>query len=141
MSDVGKAIYLACSALLFIFAATASIYLYTTLNTYLDDAIFLTNVYDRAEGQKELDVGEERKVEKRKIGASEVLITITNMEQMHINAVVVKVNNTTINFSAADDGEKEIAAKIKKLGTITSKNFSYSYSSETKTVTYTGWYI
>lgn len=138
MSDVGKAIYLACSALLFIFAATASIYLYTTLNTYLDDAIFLTNVYDRAEGQKELDVGEERKVEKRKIGASEVLITITNMEQMHINAVVVKVNNTTVNFSAADDGEKEIAAKIKKLGTITSKNFSYSYSSETKTVTYTG---
>lgn len=138
MSDFGKAIYMACSALLFIFAATASIYLYTTLNTYLDKAIFLTNVYDRAEGQKELDVGEERKAEARKIGASEVLITITNMEQMHINAVVVKVNNATVNF-ALDDTEGKIAEKIDKLGdNITSKNFSYSYSSETKTVTYTG---
>lgn len=138
MSDLGKAIYMACSALLFIFAATASIYLYTTLNTYLDEAIFLTNVYDRAEGQKELDVGEERKAEARKIGASEVLITITNMEQMHINAVVVKVNNTTVNF-VLDDSEKTITHKINELGdVITSKNFSYSYSSETKTVTYTG---
>ncbi len=137
MSDVGKAIYLACSALLFIFAATASIYLYTTLNTYLDDAIFLTNVYDRAEGQKELNVGEERKVEKRKIGASEVLITITNMEQMHINAVEVKVNSTIGRFSK-EDSKEEIADKIDKLGDISSKKFSYSYSSETKTVTYTG---
>lgn len=138
MSDVGKAIYLACSALLFIFAATASIYLYTTLNTYLDDAIFLTNVYDRAEGQKELNVGEERKAEKRKIGASEVLITITNMEQMHIDSVVVKVNSTAVKFSTKDDNDEEIADKIDKLGDISSKNFSYSYSSETKTVTYTG---
>ena len=134
----GKAIYLACSALLFIFAATASIYLYTTLNTYLDDAIFLTNVYDRAEGQKELNVGEERKAEKRKIGASEVLITITNMEQMHIDSVVVKVNSTAVKFSTKDDNDEEIADKIDKLGDISSKNFSYSYSSETKTVTYTG---
>lgn len=140
MSDLGKAIYMACSALLFIFAATASIYLYTTLNTYLDEAIFLTNVYDRAEGQKELPAGEKREVAKRKIGASEVLITITNMEQMHINAVVVKVNNTTVNFSVLDDSEEEITGKINKLvkENITSKNFSYSYSSETKTVTYTG---
>lgn len=140
MSDLGKAIYMACSALLFIFAATASIYLYTTLNTYLDEAIFLTNVYDRAEGQKELAAGEKREVEKRKIGASEVLITITNMEQLHINAVVVKVNNTTVNFSALDDSEEEITGKINKLvkENIASKNFSYSYSSETKTVTYTG---
>lgn len=137
MSDVGKAIYMACGAFLFIFAATASIYLYTTLNTYLDDAIFLTNVYDRAEGQKELDVGEERKVEKRKIGASEVLITITNMEQMHINAVEVKVNSTIGRFGK-EDSKEEIADKIDKLGDISSKNFSYSYSSETKTVTYTG---
>lgn len=140
MSDVGKAIYMACGAFLFIFAATASIYLYTTLNTYLDDAIFLTNVYDRAEGQKELNVGEERKAEKRKIGASEVLITITNMEQMHIDSVIVKVkaNSTAVKFSAKDDNDEEIAKKIKKLGDISSKNFSYSYSSETKTVTYTG---
>ncbi len=137
MSDVGKAIYMACGAFLFIFAATASIYLYTTLNTYLDDAIFLTNVYDRAEGQKELEVGEERKVESRKIGASEVLITITNMEQMHINAVEVKVNITTGRFSK-EDSKEEIVDKIDKLGDISSKNFSYSYSSETKTVTYTG---
>lgn len=137
MSDVGKAIYMACGAFLFIFAATASIYLYTTLNTYLDDAIFLTNVYDRAEGQKELNVGEERKVEKRKIGASEVLITITNMEQMHINAVEVKVNSTIGRFSK-EDSKEEIADKIDKLGDISSKKFSYSYSSETKTVTYTG---
>ncbi len=140
MSDLGKAIYMACSALLFIFAATASIYLYTTLNTYLDEAIFLTNVYDRAEEQKELPAGEKREVAKRKIGASEVLITITNMEQMHINAVVVKVNNTTVNFSVLDDSEEEITGKINKLvkENIASKNFSYSYSSETKTVTYTG---
>lgn len=137
MSDVGKAIYMACGAFLFIFAATASIYLYTTLNTYLDDAIFLTNVYDRAEGQKELEVGEERKVESRKIGASEVLITITNMEQMHINAVEVKVNSTIGRFSK-EDSKEEIADKIDKLGDISSKKFSYSYSSETKTVTYTG---
>ena len=137
MSDVGKAIYMACGAFLFIFAATASIYLYTTLSTYLDDAIFLTNVYDRAEGQKELAVGEERKVEKRKIGASEVLITVTNMEQMHINAVEVKVNSTTGRFSK-EDYKEEIVDKIDKLGDISSKNFSYSYSSETKTVTYTG---
>ena len=136
MSDVGKAIYMACGAFLFIFAATASIYLYTTLNTYIDDAIFLTNVYDRAEGQKELNVGEERKVEKRKIGASEVLITITNMEQMHINAVEVKVNSTIGRFSK-EDSKEEIADKIDKLGDISSKKFSYSYSSETKTVTYT----
>ena len=137
MSDVGKAIYMACGAFLFIFAATASIYLYTTLSTYLDDAIFLTNVYDRDEGQKELAVGEERKVEKRKIGASEVLITVTNMEQMHINAVEVKVNSTTGRFSK-EDSKEEIVDKIDKLGDISSKNFSYSYSSETKTVTYTG---
>lgn len=133
MSDLGKAIYMACSALLFIFAATASIYLYTTLNTYLDEAIFLTNVYDRAEGQKELAAGEKREVEKRKIGASEVLITITNMEQMHVKTVIV--NGTTF---SVNDTEEDIANNIRNLGNITSKNFSYSYSSETKTVTYTG---
>lgn len=133
MSDLGKAIYMACSALLFIFAATASIYLYTTLNTYLDEAIFLTNVYDRAEGQKELAAGEKREVEKRKISASEVLITITNMEQMHVETVIV--NGTTF---SVNDTEEDIANNIRNLGNITSKNFSYSYSSETKTVTYTG---
>ena len=65
------------------------------------------------------------------------------MEQMHIDSVIVKVkaNSTAVKFSAKDDNDEEIAEKIKKLGDISSKNFSYSYSSETKTVTYTGWYI
>lgn len=137
MSDIGKAIYLACSALLFIFAATASIYLYTTLNAYLDEGISLTNVYERVEGQEELDVGEERKVEKRKIGASEILITITNMEQMHVTEVRVNVGEEKYEFKSTDDKEK-IERNLKKmctLGNISSKNFSYSYSSGT--VTYT----
>lgn len=138
MSDIGKAVYLACSALLFIFAATASIYLYTTLNAYLDEGISLSNVYNRAEGQKELATNETQKAEKRKIGASEVLITITNMDQMHVTTVYVETNEKTFEFSIEDeDSEEKIKGEIKKMGDISGKTFSYSYSSRGQTVTYT----
>lgn len=136
MSDIGKAVYLACSALLFIFAATASIYLYTTLNAYLDEGISLSNVYNRAEGQKELATNETPKAEKRKIGASEVLITITNMQEMHIDKVNVIVSGGTTVFSLEEDDEDSVKDKIKKMGDISSEKFSYSYSSTERAVTY-----
>lgn len=51
MSDIGKFLYLACSALLFVFAATTSIYLYTTLNAHVDNITGLADFNFRVEGQ------------------------------------------------------------------------------------------
>lgn len=97
MSDIGKAIYLACSALLFIFAATTSIYLYTTLNTHMDVATEIANVYDRAEGEAL------NPPEKRKVTWGEIYITLTKMEQMHVSKVIIGVKEFTAgNVSTAD---------------------------------------
>ena len=50
MSDLGKAIYMAASVFLFIVAATTSIYVYSSLNSYLELMTKNTvNITNRAE--------------------------------------------------------------------------------------------
>lgn len=121
MSDVAKAIYMACSALLFIFAATTSIYLYSTLNTYLDSATGLANVYDRVEGEV---VNATPK--KREITFAEICLTVTNMDQMHVTEVSV----SSYTFKK-DDSEEDITDKLKNLKSSGIDFTSLSYSSTT----------
>lgn len=89
MDNLGKAIYMACSVFLFIIAATASIYLYGTLNSYLGISTQGIGIDKRAEVTNIDGVKKQRDITR-----SEIYITLFNMEQMHIDNLTV--NNFTV---------------------------------------------
>ena len=91
MSNLGKAIYMAAFAFLFVIAATTSIYLYGTLNTYLNSTTETLGMSQRAEGAS-IDSTSSTA---RDITRSEIYITLFNMEQMHVNSLTVNGNTVT----------------------------------------------
>lgn len=122
MYDIGKVIYFACSALLFIFAATTSVYLYGTLNNNIDQMANITNVYNRVEG----DVVESKN-EKRNIEVGEIYTTITNMEQMHIDTVRIRATNRIFTFQSNWSASK-IRNDIKQMISLDNRVNRYTYT-------------
>lgn len=122
MDNLGHAIYMACFALLFVFAASISIYLYTTLNTYLNDASNFTNISYRAEGVSNEDLSNF----KRDITSAEIYITLHNMEQMHVGKLTVAGKSVKpADVRARNSNYDNIVSKI-NAGTL----FSYSSSGD-----------
>ena len=91
MSNLGKAIYMAAFAFLFVIAATTSIYLYGTLNGYLNSTTETLGMSQRAEGAS---IDSTASIA-RDITRSEIYITLFNMEQMHVNSLTVNGNTVT----------------------------------------------
>ena len=130
MTNLGKAIYMATMALMFVFAASVAIYLYGTLNDYLDSATNLIGVSNRAEGASD-DTGSTSKT--REITVGEVLITAYNMEQMHIDTL--KLNNREINVKDSIEQNSYFDLFILDLKKIPS-NTKFKYTSYRGKVTY-----
>lgn len=139
MSDLGKAIYMASSVFLFIIAATTSIYLYGTLNSYLDIQTTNTNVTNRTEG---IDYINSSKVE-REITRAEIYVMLFNMDQMHIDYVELAnagvydciVTNENVQSEVGD-----IVTFLDFLNNNADKKYTYSYTVDSEgnaTVTYT----
>ena len=121
MSDLGKAIYMAASVFLFIVAATTSIYLYTSLNSYLELMTKNTvNITNRAE----VEVIDGTK-KTREIGRSEIYITLFNMEQMNVEKLMV--DGYTVTKDDVYNKQGDYAALMHYLRNSEGKNFSYSY--------------
>ena len=121
MSDLGKAIYMAASVFLFIVAATTSIYLYSSLNSYLELMTKNTvNITNRAE----VEVIDGTK-KTREIGRSEIYITLFNMEQMNVEKLMV--DGYTVTKDDVYNKQGDYAALMHYLRNSEGKNFSYSY--------------
>lgn len=133
MDNLGKAIYMACFALLFIFAASISLYLYGTLDTYLDEATSSNNISYRTEGVSNNNLYGF----KRGITKGEIYITLYNMEQMHIDTL--KVNSSSITSEDVYNRGTKYTQFLNALKIIPeNKDFTYScVATETgTTVTY-----
>lgn len=121
MSDLGKAIYMAASVFLFIVAATTSIYVYSSLNSYLELMTKNTvNITNRAE--VEIIDGTKKT---REIGRSEIYITLFNMEQMNVEKLMV--DGYTVTKDDVYNKQGDYAALMHYLRNSEGKNFSYSY--------------
>lgn len=125
MSDLGKAIYMAASVFLFIVAATTSIYLYSSLNSYLELMTEGTvNITNRAE----VEVIDGTK-KTREIGRSEIYITLFNMEQMNVEKLIV--DGYTVTKDDVYNKQGDYVALMHYLRNSHGKNFSYSYADGT----------
>ena len=139
MSNLGRAIYMACFTLLFIFATSTSIYLYNTLSVYLKSTAGLAGVEKRTEAS----VADTSK-KNRDVTRSEILITLCNMEQMHVKAVNLRLNGVEINVTAEDAYNVTEGVPNNYSNALNELNksaynfatFSYSYNSATSTITY-----
>lgn len=122
MDNLGKFIYMAASAFLFIVATTASIYSYSRLQVYLTSANTAISITNRAEA----DVIDDTKKE-REITRSEIYITLFNMEQMNVSSLTVFGYEITPENVENKSGKYAfIIDTLKGLG----KSQKYNYSSE-----------
>lgn len=127
MDNLGKAIYMACSVFLFIVAASASIYLYGTLNSYLGISTQGIGIDKRAEVTNIDGVKKQRDITR-----SEIYITLFNMEQMHIDSLTV--NNFTVSKDDVTNKTGDYNNILKWLRDNPAKK--YIYSSSNRSVTY-----
>lgn len=136
MNNVSKALYLAAFALMFVFAASTAIYLYSTLSNYLDVAKDSADIKNRVENSSEASYSENFK---RKIPKGEVLITLFNMKQMNVDSVTlndIKVTAEDVENSIIKDDyscKNKINRFMTMLNTIPSVS---SYSVEGRAITY-----
>lgn len=122
MDNLGKFIYMAASAFLFIVATTASIYSYSRLQVYLTSANTAISITNRAEA----DVIDGTKKE-REITRSEIYITLFNMEQMNVSSLTVFGYEITPENVENKSGKYAlIIDTLKDLG----KSQKYNYFSE-----------
>ena len=130
MSDLGKAIYMAASVFLFIVAATTSIYVYSSLNSYLE---LMTKSAVNVTNRAEVTVADGTK-ETRKIGRSEIYITLFNMEQMNVEKLTV--GGYTVDEENVSQKNGDYEALMYYLRNNPNKSFSYSYDADNRTVLY-----
>lgn len=125
MDNLGKAIYFASFALIFVFAASISIFLYSTVNVYVQKSNESTNLSYRAEDTSNEDL----RNFKREITVGEILITLYNMEQMHVSEL--KVNGYAVTPSDIEENNSNFRIFKSQLNSLTNAKFTYSSSGET----------
>lgn len=128
MDNLGKAIYFASFALIFVFAASISLYLYGTVETYVQKANASTNISYRAENTS----NESLSNYKREITIGEVLITFYNMEQMNVTELTV--NGYTVTQADIEENNSNFKIFRNQLNSLT--NAKFTYSSNGTAVTY-----
>ena len=126
MANVGKALHLGGFALLFVFAASISIYLYGSLFGYLnlatDNDTAATNLDYRVENT--IDVSSSTSI-KREATVGEIYVTLLNMEQMHVDSIVLGSFEVTVND--VKENNLNYTKFINNLRTVRDKKFSYSF--------------
>lgn len=132
MNNLSKALYLAAFALMFVFAASTAIYLYSTLSNYLDVAKDSADIKNRVENSNE---GTYATNYKRTIPKGEVYITLLNMEQMNVKKLELIVGGISYTVEPIDvkDKTKNFNLFIGALNGIGSTLSSYSVSDTTVT--------
>lgn len=130
MDNLGKAIYFASFALIFVFAASISIYLYSTVNVFVKEANASNNISFRAENTSNEDL----RNFKRKITVGEILITLQNMDQMHVT--VLNVDGTIVTIDDFKDSTDQFNTLNDNLKKDMNKNKEFTYSSNGTSVTY-----
>lgn len=125
MDNLGKAIYFASFALIFVFAASISIYLYSTVHAYVKNANASTNISYRTEGASD----ENLRNFKREISLGEVLITLYNMEQMNVDKLIV--NGYDVTPDDVEENNSKFQIFKRQLNTMTNTKFTYTSSGTT----------
>ena len=90
MDNLGKAIYMAAFALMFVIAVSVALYLYGILTDYLNTSNNILGVDSRAEAAMSSE-----SATARNINRSEIYITLFNMRQMHIEKLTVNGKSVT----------------------------------------------
>lgn len=120
MDNLGKFLYMAASAFLFIFATTASIYSYSRLQVYLNSANTAISIENRAEANI-IDGAKKQ----REITRSEIYITLFNMEQMNVGSLTVGTETVTPENVENKNGKfNTLLNNLEMLG----KNQKFTYS-------------
>lgn len=127
MSDLGKAIYMACFALMFVVAASTAIYMYGTLSAHLDTATGINGVEKRTESE-----ATDTTIKERLVDRSEIYITLYNMEQMHINRIEFCGDIIT----KTDVKRNDVDSILYYLDANPSAQYSYRYDPNLKQVSY-----
>lgn len=120
VDNLGKALALAGHVMLFVFAASTSIYLYGSLFSYLNVATEATGIEFRAENT----IGGTTSGFKRPISVSEIYITLHNMEKMHISKL--KVDSYEVTLDQVKNSKSEYANMIAHIKSVETKKFTYS---------------
>lgn len=98
MNNLGRALYMAAFAFMFIVAATTAIYLYGTLNFYLNNTTETLGLTERAESA----ITDNTVSNVRDIDRAEIYITLFNMSQMHVKTVKLHVKSEDYIVSPSD---------------------------------------
>ena len=93
MDNLGKALYMAVSVLLFIVALTASVFLYNSIIASANVALVVSDMGDRAES-----VSSENLDHTRKILRSEIIGSILQIDSIGVNKIVVETNGGKITY-------------------------------------------
>ena len=126
MENLSRALYIAGFALLFVFAASTAIYLYTMLDAYIDTGTESTKIQNRVENQ----YGENTSDYQRDITVGEVYLTALHMDQMHVDELHIVVNGTEYSISkekALEKGE-ELNYFLSKISSMKGSRIMYSTS-------------
>jgi len=148
MDNLGRAIYMAGFALLFVFAASTAIYLYSFLLSYMKDVTTNTNIQYHAESTV---TGESSGVTKRQVTGDEIYLVAYQMEQMHVDKLVLQYDSNEVSITKdvsikrnEDEENQEsfkrfIQAVNSALSSNSNRTFTYTIISSVKdgcTVTY-----
>ena len=101
MDNLSKAVYMSAFALLFVFAASVSIYLYATLDNYLEEGVNSAKIVNRAESSTEENLSNY----KRDIDINEIYLVAHNMKQMHVD--ILKFGTYTLSVNADEEEKKK----------------------------------
>ena len=146
MDNLGKALYMAVSVLLFIVALTASVFLYNSIISNANVALMVSDMGDRAESVSSVSYDHTRKILR-----SEIISSIMQIDTLEINKIAVKNNNSTISYEpykkngevirgymvTSKSGKAQDISNYKSFDTdIALGKYSVKYNFNTKTLEY-----
>lgn len=145
MDDIGKALVMAVQVLMFVLAATVSIYLYSTLTDSIDSIMLANNYSNRGDAI----VADQDTDTKRTATKAEVIMAILNLkdkyEKTYDNAYTVQVGGRTYKYNNIEDAISINGATYTfntwnlwdKLDDIADSNYKLDYDENGKALIYT----
>lgn len=144
MEDIGKALIMAAQVLMFAFAATIAIYLYSTLTTRADNVMLTDNYSNRGDAI----VGIEDEDNERTVKRAEIVMAIldlkTKYEKTGDDSYVVIVNGKNFKYDGNQNKMivNSVALNIEsnnlktQLQNIQNRDYKLTYSNDSKTLRY-----
>lgn len=123
MENASKALYIGSFALLFVFAITVAIFLYSSLSKFLNEETFSISISERAESA----TSENMTNFKRDITRGEIYVMLYNMDQMHVDKLTIS-GVATVTREDVEEENLNYNAIVSYLNHNPASTFEYSSS-------------